>query len=149
MSKMTKKENAELYFSDGFTCSQAVFTVFGKESGLTEDQCLKMGTAFGGGMARNQFTCGAVTGALMVIGLIYGRGLNDGIDKKEVTYQKSNEFLAEFQKKHGSLVCKDLLNGLNMNDPEDLKEITKLELFQTACNKYVGDAVVILERILE
>jgi C_GCAxxG_C_C family probable redox protein len=146
---MTRKEDAERYFADGFTCSQAVFAVFGRDYNLTEDQCLKIGCAFGGGMARNQFTCGAVTGALMVIGLIYGRGVNDDISKKEITYRKTNEFLAEFTRNHGSVVCKELLQGLNLNDPEDLKKIGELGLFPTACSKYVGDAVVILEQLLE
>jgi len=144
---MTRKEDAELYFADGFTCSQAVLTAFGKEAGLTEDQCLKVATAFGGGMARNQHTCGAVTGALMAIGLFHGRGMNDPVSEKELTYEKSNQFMAEFKKIHGSLVCRELLQGLNMNDPEDLKKIEALGLFQTSCARYVGDAVEILERL--
>jgi len=76
---MTRQEAATLYFADTFNCSQAVFTVFGKEQGLTEDQCLKIGCAFGGGMRLQQYTCGALTGALMAIGLHFGRGLNDNI----------------------------------------------------------------------
>lgn len=51
---MTRKEDATLYFSDAFNCSQSVFTAFGKEHGLTEDQCLKIGCAFGGGMGLQQ-----------------------------------------------------------------------------------------------
>jgi len=144
---MTRKEDAEFYFANAFNCSQAVLTTFGKEMGFTEDQCLKIGCAFGSGMARQQLTCGAVTGALMVIGLLYGRGLNDDISKKEYTFEKTNEFFMEFQKKHGSIVCKELLQGLNMNDPDDLKKIKELDLFQTSCVKYVQDAVGIIERI--
>lgn len=146
---MTRKEDAELYFAVGFNCSQAVFTVFGKESGLTEDQCLKIGCAFGGGIARNQLTCGALTGALLVIGLFHGKGLNEDNSQKELTYRKSNEFLDEFKKINGSFVCKELLQGLNMNHPDELKKINELGLFQTSCNKYVGDAVMILEKLLK
>jgi len=120
---MTRKEDATLYFADGFTCAPAVFTPFGKEMGLTEDQCLKIGCAFGGGMGRNQYTCGAVTGALLVLGLCLGRGSEDGIKKKEITYEKTNEFFKEFIKRHGSVVCKELLQGFNMNDPVDKKKI--------------------------
>ena len=76
---MTRQEAATLYFADTFNCSQSVFTFFGKEQGLTEDQCLKIGFAFGGGMRLQQYTCGALTGALMAIGLHFGRGLNDNI----------------------------------------------------------------------
>ena len=66
---MTRSENATLYFADTFNCSQSILASFGQEFGLTEEQCLKLGTAFGGGMARSQMTCGAVTGALMVLSL--------------------------------------------------------------------------------
>ncbi|MCK9421498.1 MAG: C-GCAxxG-C-C family protein [Bacteroidales bacterium] len=145
---MTRQEDATLYFADAFTCSQSVFTVFGKDMGLTVDQCLKIGNAFGGGMARQQFTCGAVTGALMVIGLIFGRGLNDDLTKKEFTYDKVIEFFTEFRKRNGSVNCRELLRGFNMNDPEELKQIEELELFQTSCVKYVQDAVEIVEQLI-
>ncbi len=145
---MTRQEDATLYFADTFNCSQAVFTVFGKEQGLTEDQCLKIGCAFGGGMGLQQYTCGAVTGALMSIGLHFGRGLNDNISKKEDTYKKTVEFFKEFKKRHGSIVCKELLQGLNMTDPQDRKKIEELGLFQTVCAKYVQDAVEIIEQLI-
>jgi C_GCAxxG_C_C family probable redox protein len=144
---MTRKETATRYFSDGFSCSQAVFTVFGKDAGLTEDQCLKTGTAFGGGMARQQMTCGAVTGALMALGLIYGRGVNDDETKKEITYEKTNEFFTEFRRRNTSLNCRELLRGLSFSDPDELKKIQELNLFSTSCVKYIGDAVEIVERL--
>ena len=146
---MNRKETATLYYADAFACSQAVFTAFGKEIGLTEDQCLKIGSAFGGGMARKQLTCGAVTGALMVIGLLYGRGLGDDVSQKEITYKKANELFAKFQSRNGSLNCKDLLQGLNLNDPEELKKIQELRLFQTSCVKYIQDVVEIVEGMIE
>ena len=145
---MTRQEDALLYFADTFNCSQSVFTVFGKEQGLTEDQCLKIGCAFGGGMGLQQYTCGAVTGALMAIGLHFGRGLNDSISKKEDTYKNAVEFFREFKNRHGSIVCKELLHGLNMTDPEDRKKIEELKLFQTVCAKYVQDAVEIVEQLI-
>ena len=145
---MTRKETATRYYADAFTCSQAVFAAFGKDMGLTEDQCLKIGGAFGGGMARQQLTCGAVTGAMMVIGLIYGKGLGDDVSQKEITYEKANELFAEFQRKNGSLNCRTLLKGLNLNDPEELKKIQELGLFQTSCVKYIQDVVEIVEQMM-
>ena len=145
---MTKKEDAKLYFADAFNCSQSVFTSFGKECGLTEDQCLKIGCAFGGGMGRQQLTCGAVIGALMALGIHFGRGLNDNISKKELAYEKTIEFMLEFSKRNGSVCCKELLGGLRMNDPEEHKKIEELKLFQTACVKYIEDAVEITEQLI-
>ena len=145
---MTRSENAALWFDDTFNCSQAVLASFGQEFGLTDDQCLKIACAFGGGMARRQLTCGAVTGALMVLGLQYGRAANDPYARSVLTYDKSNEFLEEFKKLHGSVSCRDLLQGLDMNDPRDLQKIKELDLFQNACSKYVRDAVEIAERMI-
>ncbi|MCX6286744.1 MAG: C-GCAxxG-C-C family protein [Bacteroidetes bacterium] len=144
---MTKSEEATQYFSETFNCSQSVFTPFGKEKGLSEDTCLRLATAFGGGMGRQQLTCGAVTGALMALGILDGRGKNDDASKKDETYGKTLEFFNEFKRKHGSVNCRELLQGLDMNNPEDQKEIERLKLFKTSCVEYVKDAVEIVERI--
>ena len=145
---MTKSENATLYFSNTFNCSQSVLASFGQDYGLTEDQCLKIGCAFGGGMARQQMTCGAVTGALIVLGLQYGRAANDPSSKTVMVYDKTKEFFNDFKKRHGSINCRELLQGLDMNDPDDRKMIEELELFRTTCVKYVQDAVKLTERLI-
>jgi len=146
---MTKTENAVNYFKNGFNCSQAVFASTAQDLGISEDDCLRIGAAFGGGMARRQMTCGAVTGALMAIGLKYGRAFNDDPGKKAETYEKTLEFFSGFKKRNGSVNCRELLQGLDMNDPEDQKKIEELKLFQTSCSKYVKDAAEIVEAIIE
>ena len=74
---MTKSEKAINYFQNSFNCAQAVFTPFGLDMGVPEDHCLKIACAFGAGMGRQQCTCGAVTGAMMVLGLHFGKGMGD------------------------------------------------------------------------
>lgn len=144
---MSRSEEADRYFSSTYNCSQAVFTPFGKEAGLNEDQCLKIASPFGGGMGRQQHTCGAISGALMALGILGGRGKLDDTAKKEEVYRKTVEFFAEFRRLHGGVSCKELLNNLDMNDPEDMKEIERLNLFRTSCPRYVKDAVEIIERL--
>jgi len=144
---MEKQEKALEYFRNKFNCSQAVFTVFGKENGLSEDDCLKISCAFGGGMGRQQLTCGAVTGALMVLGLKYGKALNDPDEKKQHTYALTREFFQRFTELNGSVNCKALLDGLDMNDTDDNQKIMERKLFDIKCEKYVADAVKILETI--
>ena len=146
---MTRSENAEFYFTDTFNCSQAVLASFGQDYGLTEDQCLKISCAFGGGMGRRQMTCGAVTGALMVIGLHFGRGAEDPYSQSGIAYENTKVFFREFIKSNGSINCKELLQGLDMNDPEDQKKIEELELFRANCVKYVRDAVEITEKLIQ
>ncbi len=116
---------------------------------MREDDCLKIASAFGGGIAKRQHTCGAVTAALMAIGLKYGNGYNDDPAKKTITYELSNRFIEEFKKLNGAMNCKELLNDLNMNDPEDLKTIHELDLFRVNCDHYVQTAVILTEQLLE
>jgi len=125
-----------------------VLASFAQDYGLTEDQCLKIGCAFGGGMARQQMTCGAVTGALIVLGLQYGRAASDPSSKTVMVYDKTKEFFNDFKKRHGSINCRELLQGLDMNDPDDRKKIEELKLFQTICVMYVQDAVKLTERLI-
>jgi C_GCAxxG_C_C family probable redox protein len=146
---MKKEEKVVEYFRNKFNCSQSVFTVFGLGYGIPENDCLKISCAFGGGMGRQQHTCGAVTGALMAIGLKYGKGINDTEEKKQLTYSKTREFFEEFIKIHDSTNCRELLDGLNMSDPEDHKKIMDRNLFEVKCEKYVADAVRITEKLIK
>ena len=81
--------------------------------------------------------------------MLYGRGLGDDVSQKEITYEKSNELFTEFKRRNGSLNCRDLLQGLNLNDPEDLKKIQELGLFKSNCVKYIEDVVEIVEQMMK
>jgi C_GCAxxG_C_C family probable redox protein len=146
---MTKSEQAIGYFKNSFNCAQSVFTPFGLESGIPEDNCLKIACAFGAGMGRQQYTCGAVTGALMALGLHFGKGLGDDNSKKTETYVKTVELFKAFAEKNKSTCCRELMNGLNMNDPEDVKKIEELDLFRIHCLEYVRDAVEITGQLIQ
>jgi len=145
---MTKSEKALEYFNNNYNCSQSVLAVFGPELGLSENDCLKVSCAFGGGMARQQKTCGAVTGALMVLGLKYGKALNEDDSKKLKTYAKTLEFIKAFEEENTSTVCKELLNGLDMNTEEGSKKIKELNLFKIKCDRYIENAVKIVEKMI-
>ena len=146
---MTKAEDACRYFSGSFNCSQSVFTPFGKEKGMSENDCLRISTAFGGGMGRQQFTCGAVCGGAMALGLKFGKGKNDGDEKKQATYDKTVELFEAFSKLNGSSNCRKLLNNLDMRNEKDLALIIEKNLFHTNCRKYVVDAVKLTEQIID
>jgi C_GCAxxG_C_C family probable redox protein len=145
---MTKPEKSIEYFEQGFNCSQSVLTAFSKDIDIPEDDLLKISCAFGGGMGRRQLTCGAVSGALMVLGIHFGRGREDDISKKIDTYEKAAEFMKAFEARNGSVNCKDLLQGLSMHDPQEMKKINELNLFKTSCYKYAKDAVEIVEGMI-
>jgi len=93
----TKPEQAVNMFQEGSNCSQAVISVYAEESGLSRNIALKIAQGFGGGLGRMSQTCGAVTGAFMVLGLKYG---NDDIHNKEAkerVYRLVREFSRRFE----------------------------------------------------
>ena len=144
---MSKVDEAISSFRDGFNCSQAVFSTYCEELGFNRYDALKIGSAFGAGMAYNGETCGAVTGALMLIGLKYGRTKIDDTEAKEKTYALAQEFVKRFKAKYGSICCKDLLE-FDISTPEGLKKARAEGVFRTVCPRYVKISSQIIEEIL-
>jgi C_GCAxxG_C_C family probable redox protein len=145
---MDRSEKALSYFDNKFNCSQSVFTAFAVDLGLNEDESLRLATAFGGGIGRQQLTCGAVTGAAMALGLKFGKGKNDEDEKKQLTYDKTVELFETFTQLNGSTNCRKLLNDLDMRDENGLDAIHEQNLFHTNCRKYVIDAVHLAEHLI-
>ncbi len=143
---MNKKEKALEIFKNKFNCSQAVLSVFAEELGIEKEIYLKISTAFGGGMRKGE-VCGAVTGALMGLGLNYGHYKSEDLESKDRTYELTKEFIKKFECINGSIICKNLL-GHDLSKEEEMKIIKEKGLLTTLCPKVIGDAVDILENIL-
>ncbi len=143
-----KSEQAVRKFRKGFNCSQAVLSVYAEEFGLCRETALKIACGFGGGMGRMALTCGAVTGAFMVIGLKYGNVDANEKEIKEKTYGLVREFARRFEKRNGPSICRELL-GCDISGPEGLKSAKDNGLFDSVCPGLVRDAVEILEEMLE
>jgi C_GCAxxG_C_C family probable redox protein len=144
---MKKSKHVVSCFNEGFSCSQAVLSTYGDQFGLTRELALKVSGAFGGGMGRMGETCGAVTGAFMIIGLKYGKTRADDEQSKEKAYAIVQEFVKKFKARNGSILCRELL-GCDLNTPEGKKLIEEKHLTTTLCPKYVQDAAEIIEEIL-
>ncbi|WP_423129321.1 C-GCAxxG-C-C family protein [Gaoshiqia sp. Z1-71] len=124
-------------------CSQSVLSAFANDLNLDQETALKIASGFGGGMACGE-TCGAVTGAYMVIGLKHGHSSADP-DAKAATKEKIRRFSHLFTQTHGSLVCKELL-GINISTPEGNAEAKERDLFQTHCPRFIETACRIIEK---
>ncbi|MFW9881012.1 MAG: C-GCAxxG-C-C family protein [Candidatus Thorarchaeota archaeon] len=144
---MSKVEDAISTFKNDFNCAQSVLSTFSTQYGLDRNIALKISTGFGGGMGRLGNTCGAVTGAFMVIGLRYGMGINNGNSAKEKTYELIREFSHRFQNINRSLICKELL-GCDISTHDGIEYFKQNSLFEKKCIQYVKNAVEILEKIL-
>ena len=144
---MSRIEKVVSLFKDKFNCAQSIMSTYSTQYGLDNDTALKLATGFGGGMARFGRTCGAVSGAFMVIGLKYGMGINDDIEVKEKTYQVIRKFSDRFQEINGSVICRELL-GCDINTLEGIDYYNQNEFFEKKCLKYVKNAAEVLEEIL-
>ena len=98
---MEYTEKAAKLHESGCNCCQAVVMCCSEQFGITETQAYALGAFFGGGMRTGE-VCGAVSGALMGLGLKYG-------DEDNRQCGKSKEFLKAFKNAHGSILCRELL----------------------------------------
>ncbi|MBF0506748.1 MAG: C_GCAxxG_C_C family protein [Nitrospirae bacterium] len=144
---VTRSDKALSLFSSDFNCAQSVLASFAGDYGLEETNALKLACGFGGGIGHTARTCGAVTGAFMVTGLKYGKYTPEDKAVKPLTYGKVKEFIAEFEKRHDSIECKQLL-GIDISSEKGLEEAREKGLFKTVCFKIVEDAVDILEKVI-
>ena len=144
---MNKSDQAVECFQQTFSCSQAVFSAYAPDFGIDMETALKIAGAFGGGMARMGETCGAVTGAFMVIGLKFGKTRAEDEPAKEKTYQIVGEFVEKFKSRNGSIVCREL-TGCDMSSPEGLQAFKENNILKTHCTKFVRYASEIVEKLI-
>ncbi len=136
---------AEL-FLQGYNCAQAVAVAFCDVTGLEPAFAAKIASSFGGGMGRLREVCGAVSGMLMVAGLLYGYdGPEEGAPKKE-HYALVQHLAGQFREQAGSIVCREILK----NPPSDPAPTPRTEAFykQRPCTRLVVLACNILDAYL-
>jgi C_GCAxxG_C_C family probable redox protein len=144
---MSRAEDAVSLFKEGFNCSQSVFASHASQFGLSRELCLRIATSFGGGMARMGKTCGAVTGAFMVIGLKFGRVRAQDEQIRDQNYGLVREFVKRFEARNGSIVCRELLD-CDISTPEGLKLTQDNKLFENVCPRFIRDAAEIIAQLI-
>lgn len=143
---MTPTEKSLKYFEQRFHCSQAVLAAFADQLGLAEEQALKLGGCFGGGMCKGE-VCGACTGALMALGLKFGQSEVEDLESRARTNDVTVEFLDAFRKENGSYLCRELL-GCDLSTAEGKAYAAEHRLFTEFCPKMVESATGIAEKII-
>ncbi|HHU98842.1 MAG: C-GCAxxG-C-C family protein [Bacteroidales bacterium] len=154
-------------FRSGFNCSQAIVAVFSEEHGFPAETAIRMAYPFGRGMGGCGCTCGALTGAMMVIGMKYGTagqiGMKSGAagqpemksgaagqdetDNKKLAREKTRRLIEFFENEHGTTLCNDLtgLDQRKLNGPELM---AMLPHFHSRCQKFLETVVTFLEEEL-
>lgn len=148
MNVTTTSDQATILLRQGFNCAQAVLSTYAPAMGLPHDTALKIAAGFGGGMARHGEVCGAVTGAIMVIGLKTGPIEATDTAAKENTYALTQQLIDQFTERHGSILCRELL-GCDLGRPDGLRQAREGQLFTTRCPLFVQDAAEIVATIIE
>jgi len=130
-----KLKQASEYFESGRCCSQSVLGVFCEKYGLDKETAFKISCGFGSGV-RCADICGAVSGAVLAIGLKYG-------DNKEKCNLKTEEFIKLFRGKNKEIICRNIL-GCDVSTPEGKAKAINENLFKTVCVDMVVSATQIL-----
>jgi len=145
---MTRIDKAVERFRTGCSCSQAILTTYGPLFGVSERAALQVASGFGGGIGRLGFECGAVTGAVMVLGLRYGPSSTDDTAAREKVYELVREFAKRFRQRCGSLLCRELI-GCDISTAEGLQQARRNDVFRTVCPNFVRHAAQILEELFD
>lgn len=143
---MEHGEYAAKLFVEGYNCAQAVAVAFCDVTGLSREFSARMSASFGGGMGRMREVCGAVSGMLMVLGLLYGYDTpGDDASKKEL-YTQVQALCGEFREKCGSIVCREILK----NPPSDPNPTPRTAEFykKRPCARMVQTTAELLDAFL-
>ncbi|MEE1037497.1 MAG: C-GCAxxG-C-C family protein [Oscillospiraceae bacterium] len=136
---------AELFLG-GYNCAQSIVVAFCDVTGLEKDFAARFSSSFGGGMGRMREVCGAVSGMLMVAGLLYGYETPGDDVSKKAHYQLVQELSGKFREEVGSIVCREILK----NPPSDPNPTPRTaEFYKTRpCARMVITAARILDEYI-
>ena len=143
---MSRAEKAKAYFLEGYACSQAVMLAFADVCGLDETTIKKVMLPFGGGLGRLRLTCGALSGMAGVIGMVFTTDEKTPENKKLV-YAIVQELSAKFKAQFGSLLCGELLSGMNV--PVEVGGVAETRSADYYKKRSCADMVAITAQITE
>jgi len=129
----------------GYNCAQSVFSVFAPDFGLAKEKSLMIASCFGGGM-RMGSVCGALTGALMVLGLAKGFSVYSPEIKAD-SETHATQFIGIWKEQVGEINCRDILD-VDVSDPEQRQLAKQNGVFDAHCPDCIEKAVRIVSRLI-
>ena len=143
---MNRGEKAAELFLQGYNCAQAMMVAYCDETGLTPEFAARMASSFGGGMGRMREVCGAVSGMLMVAGLLYGYEIPGDDVSKKAHYHLVQHLAGKFRESAGSIVCREILK----NPPSDPNPTPRTAEFyaQRPCARMLVLAAEVLDEYM-
>jgi C_GCAxxG_C_C family probable redox protein len=140
---------AKKFFAGKYNCTQSVMKSILLGMKMDFDEIMPLAAGLGAGVAHEGNVCGAVTGAIIALGVIEGKSKTDALEQKEAAYASGEEFIRRFKKIHGTIHC-DSLTGIEMRDIEARESASEDGLFERVCPTYLANAVrIALEITIE
>lgn len=143
-------ENAAKHHLEGYNCAESLLLTFLDEW----EEYFRLGinssaaTAFGGGIGRMGNMCGALSGALIVIGLAIGRTDSKDDESKQRAYAAARDLLQRFKEKWGTLLCREL-TGCDLSTQEGLNKFKELNVRQLKCGPILEETTKIVAAIIK
>ena len=129
------------------SCCSGVFAVYASEAGMDRDIAGAVGRGMAGGIGSLGHVCGAVSGAVMAIGLkTTNKGDMNPMEAGFKTMETVKEFIARFEEQHSSIQCRELI-GYDISTREKSELAMKENAF-AKCPGYVQSAVKIADDLL-
>ena len=144
-------ELAKQLFFKGYNCAQSVFCAFTDVTGYDIDTSARMASSFGAGLGRLRETCGVVSAAALVLGIV--KGYDDPADYqvKKDHYALVREYADRFRAENASINCRELLTlaGLNPESGGEPEQRSEEFYRKRPCPQLVYNAVLILDEMLQ
>lgn len=134
-------------FKQGYNCAQSVFLTYAEKYGFNRDTALKLSSSFGGGMGRMREVCGAVSAMFMIAGLEKGYTENNNDEIKAEHYARIQLLANEFKKKHGTIICRELL-GVDADDNPIPSKRTKKYYNERPCEEFIAETCKIIDKYI-
>lgn len=141
-------ERAKALFLEGYNCAQAVFCAFEDETGLSRETAAKLASSFGGGMGRLREVCGAVSGALLTLGFLRGYADPRDPQAKKDHYRLVQEFARRSREQNGSIICRELLRGVETTPGGEPEPRTPEYYRKRPCPELIRQAAAIVDELL-
>lgn len=145
-----RSEKARQLFLQGYNCSQSVTGAFADLLEIDEKTLMMLSSSFGGGLARLREVCGAVLGASLVLGLMFGYSDPKDYSGKSEHYKHVQEFARRFKEANGSYVCRELL-GLKKSENTGYVPEKRTDKYyeKRPCPQICATAAGILQQYIE
>ena len=144
-------ELAKQLFFKGYNCAQSVFCAFTDVTGYDIDTSARMASYFGAGLGRLRETCGVVSAAALVLGIV--KGYDDPADYqvKKDHYALVREYADRFRAENASINCRELLTlaGLNPESGGEPEQRSEEFYRKRPCPQLVYNAALILDEMIQ